>query len=311
MAMSSVRRFGLLDSRREFGWASLAIGSIAACAGRETPDNRSPPLVIDRFSARAGHLMVRDHAPALPGPDQPIDLDRPPFVTQGLGPDGSTVRYYNFDVQSDVPGTMYRLVHAGSHDPITGQLDIVDLIPGDDGYSDFWRIAWVEVPANFVPGSITSASQVRELHIDNTSSIVDCPIVPRGTSARGAHGVVAPDARELWRRGQRVTCLHFAPDLVLDGDHVPTSPIYVTFASEAGPPSGFRTEGPTPQTHNVVMSLPGDVDYSPLWAVHVYDRQAFDRVRDANTALAVSPTKEGPLVNCPIIAIGAGPAPLQ
>ncbi len=281
------------------------VGSTAGCAGHATPDGRPARFVIDRFSPRAGHLMVRDHTPGLPGPDQPIDLDRPPFVTRGLGPEGSPVRYYNFDVQNDQPATLYRLVHAGSHDPIAGELDIVDVIPGDSGYSDFWRVTWVEVPADFVAGSITNASQLRALHAENAASVVDCPIVPRGTTARGGHGIAPPDSRELWFRGQRVTCLHFAPDLTLDGDRVPTSPIYVTFASEAGPASGFRTEARTPQTHNVVMSVPGDVDYSPLWAVHIYDREAFDRVRDATTALAARLVEKGPLVNCPIIAVGA------
>jgi hypothetical protein len=32
--------------------------------------------------------------------------------------------------------------------------------------------------------------------------------------------------------------------------------------------------------------VPGDADYSPLWAVHVYDRAAFDRVHDAASATA-------------------------
>ncbi len=308
--MSPVRSTDQPYSARTSSWiasllyTSLVTGSIAACAGHATPRARPTSLVIDRFSQRAGHLMVRDHAPKLPGPDQPIDLDRPPFATQGLGPDGSPVRYYNFDVQSDQPATMYRLVHAGSHDPIAGQLDIVDVVPGDDGYSDFWRVAWVEVPAGFVAGSITNASQLRALHVETSASVVDCPIVPRGTTARGGHGVAPPEVRELSVRGQRVTCLHFGPDLTLDGDRVPTSPIYVTFASEAGPASGFRTEAQTPQTHNVVMSVPGDVDYSPLWAVHIYDRQAFDRVHDANTAIAAPVAGKGPLVNCPIFAVG-------
>ena len=280
----------------------LALALIAACGAAPRATDRTSRVTIDRFSAAAGHLMVRDRKPELPGPDQPIDLDRPPFITRGLGPDGTPVSYYNFDVQNDAPATLYRLVRAGSHEPIAGQLDVVDVVPGERGYSDFWRIAWVEVPPAFVAGSVTRADQLRELHVELSPTILDCPIVPRGSSARG--GTTPLEPRELAIRGERVTCLHFAPDLTADGDRVPTSPIYVTFASEAGPPSGFRTEPHTPQTHNVVMSVPGDGDYSPLWAVHIYDRRAFDLVHDAATALRARVVEDGPLVNCPIIAIG-------
>ena len=84
-------------------------------------------------------------------------------------------------------------------------------------------------------------------------------------------------------------------------NHIPTSPIYVTFGARP------RFAPGTPQTHNVVLSLPGDLDYSPLWDVHIYDRSAFDRVRDASTALAAPVVEHGPLVNCPIVFLGDRP----
>jgi len=289
------------------GWLAGGL----ACSGAHDAAKPSPSAparapgapVIDRFSARAGHLMVRDKRPDLPGPGQPIDLDRPPFITQGLGPNGVPVRYYNFDVQSAVPATLYRFTRGGTREPIAGQLDVVDALPGEPGYSDFWRVSWVEVPAAFVPGSITSAAQVRDLHVEPSGGAIDCPIVPRGSTARAAHGVPPAEPVELWYRGHRVTCLRFGTELALDRDRVPTSPIYVTFGSEAA----FRTEPGTPQTHNVVLSLPGDLDYSPLWDVHIYDRSAFDRVRDASTALAAPVVEHGPLVNCPIVFLGDRP----
>jgi hypothetical protein len=245
--------------------------------------------VIDRFSDAAAHLMQRSKNAALPAPGAPIDLEQPPFITQGLAPDGTVVRYYNFDVQPARPATLWRLMRDGH---AIG--DVVDALPGDATYSDFWRIAVVDVPAGV---TVTSAADIRAHHLSIAPdpTILDCPIVPPGTTARGATAV------ELWYRGTRVTCLRFAPPLVATSDGaVPTSPIYVTFHG-AGPPSGFQTAGPT-QTHNVVLSVPGDTDYSPLWAVHIYDRAAFDRVHDAASAEAapvVDP--HGPLVNCPIV----------
>ena len=245
-------------------------------------------MTIDRFSARAAHLLVRkDHE--LPAPGQPIDLDHPPFVTQGLGPNGAIVRYYNFDVQNPIPATLYRLVKPGTTDP-TGEPDIVDVIPGDGGYSDFWRVALVDAPPN---GKITSASQIPRGSARIQPSIIDCPIVPTGSSAR-----LGAKARIVSYRGQPLTCLEFGEPLIPDeAGHVATSPIYVTFAGPA-----FRTEDGTPQTHNVVFSVPGDSDYSPLWAVHIYDSRAFSLVHDAESAQRARVVKDGPLVNCPIVS---------
>jgi hypothetical protein len=283
----------------------VAVGASACGPGARVAAPRGDGApVIDRFSARAGHLMRRDANPALPGPDQPIDFTRAPFLTQGLGPDGAVVRYVNLDVQPDAPAILYRFVRAGTHDPIAGQDDVVDVIPGDDGYSDFWRIAYVDVPDGFVAGSIASAGELRARGLRATPSadVIDCAVVPRGTRAPETRGVAPVEVHGLRYRGAAIACLRFGAPLALDGGRVPTSPIFVTFAR----PAVFRTEpGAAAQTHNVVMSVPGDVDYSPLWAVHVYDPAAFDRVRDAETASrAPLVDPNGPHVNCPIVVLG-------
>jgi hypothetical protein len=278
--------------------ASLLFIVVAACgpvAGPTAPAG-AHGVVIDRFSATAAHLMVRDDRNGLPAAGAPIDLDVPPFVTHGLGPDGAHVHYYNFDVQPDRPARMYRLVGA-DRAPIAGQPAIVDVIPGDVGYSDFWKLAYVRAPDGFVAGSIDRADQLRGLPIEIDTRAIDCPIVPRGTTAREG----SPERIELAYRGARIECLRFGEPISLSGDDVPTSPIYVTFAHE----KIFRTEpGAAAQTHNVVLSVPGDADYSPLWAVHVYDPSAFDRVHDEASATAaplVNPA--GPHVNCPVVSV--------
>ncbi|MEO8841808.1 MAG: hypothetical protein ABI591_28235 [Kofleriaceae bacterium] len=284
----------------------LATASACSHAPLDAPGQHRP--AIDRFSA-AAHLMVRTPTNHLPRPDEPIDFDRPPFITQSFGPDGAVVRYYNFDVQADHPATLWRITRAGTREALAGQLDVVDRIPGDPGYSDFWRIAWVEVPPDFVAGSITSADQLRGYAITSDPRILNCPIVPRGSTAREGHGVAPAVATELWYRGAKLTCLGFGEPLHEQDGRVPTSPIFVTFARNpgtpgGGPASGFRSESRAPtQTHNVVFSVPGDTDYSPLWAVHIYDRTAFDQVHDAASALRAPLVTKGPLVNCPIVYV--------
>ncbi len=113
---------------------------------------------VDRFSEKAGKLFVRNGANGLPGANEPIDFDRSPFITQGLGPKGVGVRYYNFDVQGTTPAPIYVLFREGESKPVAGQLNIVDVIPGDEGYNDFWRVTKVTVPKNYVANTVTSVS---------------------------------------------------------------------------------------------------------------------------------------------------------
>src|SRR5437870_13832975 len=86
----------------------LAVLGFAGCM-HLPPSDAAPgsgaaeAIVIDRFSAAAGRLQVRTAANGLPGPGQPVDFDRPPFITQSWGPAGEVIRYYNFDVQPTTP----------------------------------------------------------------------------------------------------------------------------------------------------------------------------------------------------------------
>ena len=187
------------------------------------------------------------------------------------------------------------------------------MIPGQPGYNDFWQLEWIEVPNDFVAGSVTSLAEVSErgFKIVGDPQIFDCPVVPRGTAVRAGQGVAAPTPTDLWYRGARVQCLAVrrtarraigvqGPDLadLRDDSQAPA------------PASGFQTAAGSPQTHNVVFSVPGDTDYSPLWAVHIYDRAAFDAVHDANTASTAKLVEpNGPHVNCPVIDVLPKSAP--
>jgi hypothetical protein len=272
------------------------------------PGDRGP--VIDRFSMAAGQLMTREVMNGLPGPGEAIDLDRPPFITQGLGPDGVPVRYYNFDVQSRLPAARYVLTRSLAMDQrarLAGQLDLVDVLPGQRGYSDFWQLIWVEVPQTVDAGEIQSVSELlaRGYPMEMTANVINCPVVPEGSKARTRRHRESPDPDPLGYRGAQIFCMTFDDPLFLDGNMMPTSPIYVAFQRDpdqpgGGPSSGFRHEPGTEQTHNVVFSVPGDTAYSPLWDVQIYAGRDFDKVRDADSALRARWIARGPLVNCPI-----------
>jgi len=307
----------------------LAVASAAmACSSnddstgeRESASTARDPdtaemVSVDRFSAAAGMLQVRTDANGLPGPDEPVNFDEPPFITQGLGPEGEVVRYYNFDVRATTPAPIYALFRAGTGEPVQGQLNLIDVLPGDAGYNDFWQVTKVEVPADYVANSITSVSELMRsgYSMETTSTLVNCPVVPAGSTASLRLGTESNELQRGWYRGKVVSYFSFeeAPLMVASGT-VPAAPIFVTFnvnpdEAGGGPPSGFLHEPSSAQTHNVPSVLPDGAGYSPLWAVSVYDNAAFADVMDLQTATGAPLLAAGVAnVNCPIVDVAPAP----
>lgn len=273
----------------------------------------APRATIDRFSEAAGTLQVRTAENGLPGPDEPIDFDQAPFLTLGLGPDGSPVSYYNFDVQATEPAPIYALFREGEDTPVEGQLNIVDTVPGDDGYNDFWHVQKVTVPADYEANTATSVGDLLDAGypITATDTLKNCPVVPAGSTASMRYGDGDAGLVDGWYDGQVVSYFLFEEAaLAVTDDAVPVSPIYVSFNTNpdedgGGPPSGFMTEAGSDRTHNVVATLPGDEGYSPLWLVNIYDNADFDVVGDLDTATAATHLVSGATtVNCPIVSAG-------
>ncbi len=61
--------------------------------------NTAENVSVDRFSATAGHLMVRDAVNGLPAVNIVVNSYQDNFITKGLGHLGKVGEYYNFDVQ--------------------------------------------------------------------------------------------------------------------------------------------------------------------------------------------------------------------
>jgi hypothetical protein len=293
---------------------AITTALLAGCGddpGTGVDPDLAPRAEIDRFSQAAGTLMVRDGSNGLPAANAAVDFDRAPFVTTGLGPSGEVVRYYNFDVQPTTPAPIFVFFRDGEDVPVEGQLNVVGAIPGDDGYNDFWQVVRVVVDGDYVANEITSVAEIaaRGLATEETSTLVNCPIVPEGSTAElrlaGDSGLVRG-----WYEGSVVHYFHFgeAPLETLAAGNVPTSPIYVTFNLNpeepgGGPASGFVTEPGTDQTHNVVATVPGDPGYSPLWAVNIYDNADFASVVDLESAQASDILVDhATMVNCPVVA---------
>lgn len=268
---------------------------------------------IDRFSDDAAVLMKRSENPALPDENEPIDFDQGDFITQSYGPDGQVVKYYNFDVQPLTAAPIYVLYKSGSATPVDGQLNIIDVIPGNTGYNDFWRIYKVTVPDDYVANTVTSYQDIinEGYYFEPTQDVVNCPVVPQGSTANLRYGTESTALDRGWFKGEIVYYFTFSEkDLQVNTSGLmPISPIYVTFNinpddmnPDSGPPSGFVMETGTSQTHNVIATVPSDEDYSPLWSVYVYDNADFDNVNDLTSVQAANILAEGVMyVNCPVV----------
>jgi hypothetical protein len=298
---------------------------IAGCEDDDMPagpmavdPDEAPEASIDRFTEEAGTLFVRDGTNNLPGPNQPVDFDQSPFITQGFGPGSEIVQYYNFDVQPTLSAPIFVLFREGENTPVADQLNIIDVIPGDAGYNDFWHVHKITVPEDYVANSMTSLADLIEndFAMERTNMIVNCPVVPEGSTAdlrfrqEENNGLIRG-----WYRDQVVFYFSFEEkklvvDLPAEGHpEVPLSDILVTFninpgEPDGGPASGFMTELNSDQTHNVVQTIPADDLYSPFWDVDVYDNADFDNVSDWPSAQAANLLAEGAaLVNCPIVDV--------
>jgi len=269
--------------------------------------NTAEKVSVDRFSSTAGHLMVRTTSNGLPAANAPINFDVDPFITKGLSKSGVMTEYYNFDVQPMTPVNIYAFFKSGSTAPVPGQNNVINTIPGDAGYNDFWVVNKVTVPDDYVPNSITSLAEILAsgYNIQKTNSIVNCPVVPFGSTASKKFGGGSQALTLGWYNGKAVAYFDFEEKEItatITGD-VPVVPIYVMFNNNTtGPASGFKTETGTAQTHNVLSVSPTDAGYSPLWKVVVLDNSAFANVNNittANSATVLIPNAG--LVNCPVV----------
>jgi len=298
-------------------WFAVSSGSARAELQPKDPAH-APIAVVDRFSDSAGTLLRRSADNHLPGPNEPIDFDNPPsglipsdnFNVWGFSPAGEPGLYYHLDVQSTTPAPVYILYHEGEDKPVQNQLDIIDTLPGEQGYNDFRQVWKVWVPKDYVANTITDASMLQQAgyKMEKTHKLLNMAVVPDKSRARVRFNGENPELQRAWYRDQVAKFFLFdeAP-LSVSGDKVPVSPIYDGFTINPGQPGGemeFCTDPNTTQTHNVVATMPGDKAYSPLWLRVVYDSAACASVHNLETALQAKKVAANVLlINCPMVSV--------
>src|SRR5262245_42104748 len=168
------------------------------------PD-QAPIAAVDRFSDKAGHLQLRTPENHLPGPNEPVDFDTGPFITQGLSPTtGKPVRYYNFDVQGTAAAPAYVLYRQGDAKPVEGKLNIIDTLPGEKGYNDFRQVWKVSVPKDYVANSITDAGTLQDsgFQMQQTDILQNMPVVPDKSKASMRLKGGSAELHRAWYKGQ-------------------------------------------------------------------------------------------------------------
>jgi len=291
---------------------ALLVGAsgTARAASQPLDPDYAPIAAVDRFGDASGTLLKRSADTRLPGPNEPIDFDRPPLNTLGFSPAGEPVLYYHLDVQSTTPAPVYILYRKDEDETVQGQLDIIDTLPGEKGYNDFRQVWKVWVPKDYVANTITDASMLQQAgyKTEKTDKLLNMAVVPDKSRARVRFNSENPELQRAWYRGQVAKFFLFdeAP-LSVSGDKVPVSPIYDGFTINPGQPGGekeFCTDPNSTQTHNVVATMPGDKAYSPLWLRVVYDSAACASVHNLETALQAKKVAANVLfINCPMVSV--------
>ena len=66
----------------------------------------------------------------------------------------------------------------GSPQFVEGQMNIIDSVPDDAGYSDFWRVNLVMAPEGYEANALKSADEIREMQytVEETDLVVNCPV---------------------------------------------------------------------------------------------------------------------------------------
>ncbi|MGE3725783.1 MAG: hypothetical protein AB7I41_09540 [Candidatus Sericytochromatia bacterium] len=277
--------------------------------------NTASVVSVDRFQDGFATLFKRS-GPAfdpvnvtkvVPAPNAPIDLDKY-FLVSSLGPRGEKVTYYALDVVSDQPAEGWVFVSEQGQ-LVPGQLPIIDLLPGEKGYNDFFRITEVVVKAGYVPNSLASAADVKaamvagQVSLRMTDRIANWAVVPQGSKAEMTFAGQPVSGYQAWYKGQVAPYLRFDTNLkATPAGKVPSSPIVVIFKNGKDPAMGFQSEA-SGRTHNVIATLPGETAYSSLWLHDFQGKlEGFEMVKDLATATA-NRGADLPdiLVNCPVV----------
>jgi hypothetical protein len=200
---------------------------------------------------------------------------------------GKTVKYLDFGPIKLAAGNKLAPIWVVTNGA-AGQRNVIDVVPGKSGYSPLWQVRMVTFKG--APRLLRSAAAVQaaqrsgDVTVKTTSTAVNCPVV--GFGQKQTLG---------FAKGKLIAYLDLGQVKLAGRNNV--API-VTFTNGAA------------QQHNVVDTVPGDADYTPLWRVRkatwsdgvtprvLRSLAVIDAARAAGQ-LAIEQTSV--VVNCPVV----------
>jgi outer membrane protein assembly factor BamB len=215
---------------------------------------------------------------------------------------GEDVQYYDFGAHTPLVGNtpltapiwafIYGMDADGNPQFVPGQHNIIDVVPGDEGYSDLWLVNLVTVPADYEADSLRSVDDVSSsgYSVTTTEILVNCPVVPEGSTLE-----TGMELTQGWYRGEAVFYFDFGPHPAI------VAPIYVPVTGTDDQGNPMFVEG----QYNIIDVVPGDEGYSDFWLVNLvtvpegYTANDLKSHEDV-TASGYEVSATDLLVNCPV-----------
>jgi hypothetical protein len=172
----------------------------------------------------------------------------------------------------------------------SGQRNVVDTVPGRRDYSPLWQVNMVTWSDGATPRVLRSAAEVKaaeaagDVTIEKTSTVVNCPVL--GFGQKKVRGFF---------HGEGVEYYDLGPLKLKPGNKV--APIWAVTNGAAG-------------QRNIVDTVPGRKDYTPLWKVAMVTfadgvrprlLTSAAQVRQALADGDVTVEQTATVVNCPIL----------
>ena len=202
---------------------------------------------------------------------------------------GRTVRYLDFGPIKLRPGNKVAPIWVFTNGA-DGQRNVIDVAPGDRGYTPLWRVVMVTWTDSATPRVLRSAADVRravaagDATLERTSTVVNCPVVGFGQEQTAG-----------FHRGSTIAYYDLGPVKLARGNKV--APIWAV------------TNGASGQK-NIIDVVPGRPGYTPLWRVSMVTwadgktrrlLKSAAAVRAAAAAGDVTIRRTDTVVNCPVI----------
>ena len=249
----------------------------------------------------AGYLLTR---PATTPPSSPAPVDhlaRPSTFPRVNGwYKNGNITYLDYGTSANVSQPILVFFQAASpNTTVVGQMNIIDSIPGQPGYTDFWRVHKVLVPSSYVANTIRSFEEAvaSGYAIQATTTIVNCPVVNPNATTPGTLFTKTTG----WYRDRNVFYFDYGPRSPGLGFIVQSAPLYAFF---------YNNGTSVPGQRNVIDVKPGDPGYTDLWHVTkvvVGASYVVNSLKSASGIMSAAASNQVTLqptnmfVNCPVV----------